>query len=227
MMSERPLLIFDVNETLLDLDSLAPYFERILGDGRTMRDWFAQVILYSEALTLAGEYTDFGAIGGAVLRMFGEIQRRNVSDEDVLDVKQAVASMPPHRDVKAGLERLKSAGFRMVTLTNNPRTTAEAQLKWGGLAAYFERMFSIDEVVRQYKPAPRVYHWVADEVGVTRSQCCLIACHVWDVLGAAATGMQTALILRPGNGRLGVGRQPDIVGSDLTAIVNELIAKHP
>ena len=226
-MSERPLLIFDVNETLLDLDSLTLHFERILGDGRTLRDWFAQVILYSEALTLAGEYFDFGAIGGAVLRMFGEIQSRNVSDEDVLVVKQAVASMPPHPEVKAGLERLKSAGFRMVTLTNNPLTTAETQLKRGGLAAYFERMFSIDEVVHQYKPAPRVYHWVADELGVTRSQCCLIACHVWDILGAAATGMQTALILRSGNGRLGVGRQPDIVGSDLTAVVNELIAKHP
>jgi hypothetical protein len=28
-MYERPLLIFDVNETLLDLDALAPHFERI------------------------------------------------------------------------------------------------------------------------------------------------------------------------------------------------------
>jgi 2-haloacid dehalogenase len=225
-LSELPALIFDVNETLLDLESLVPHFERVFGDDHAMRDWFAEVILYSEALTLTGEYADFGAIGAAVLRMLGEIRYRGISDEDVLAVKQAVAAMPPHPEVMAGLKRLKTAGFRMFTLTNNPRSTAEAQLTRAGLAVYFERMFSIDEVVRQYKPAPRVYHWAADEIGVATSQCCLIACHVWDILGAAATGMQTALILRSGNARLGIGRQPDIVGSDLTAIVNALMVKH-
>ncbi|HEY0793574.1 MAG TPA: hypothetical protein VGD78_21110, partial [Chthoniobacterales bacterium] len=67
-MNTLPLLVFDVNETLLDLDSLVPRFERIFGDGRAARDWFAQVILYSEALTLAGEYADFGELGGAVVK---------------------------------------------------------------------------------------------------------------------------------------------------------------
>jgi 2-haloacid dehalogenase len=36
-MTDLPLLIFDVNETLLDLDSLTPLFESILGDRAAMR----------------------------------------------------------------------------------------------------------------------------------------------------------------------------------------------
>ncbi len=44
-----PLLVFDVNETLLDLDALAPHFERMFGDRGALREWFAQVILYSGA----------------------------------------------------------------------------------------------------------------------------------------------------------------------------------
>ena len=46
-----PLLVFDVNETLLDLDALAPHFKRMFGEGAALREWFAQLILYSEAIT--------------------------------------------------------------------------------------------------------------------------------------------------------------------------------
>ena len=58
-MTELPFIVFDVNETLLDLESLAPTFERIFGERSALRSWFAQLILYSEALTLAGTYVPF------------------------------------------------------------------------------------------------------------------------------------------------------------------------
>ena len=59
----------DVNETLLNLDGVRPVFDRIFGDPGAMRLWFADLITYSEALTLAGIYVPFTDIGGAVLRM--------------------------------------------------------------------------------------------------------------------------------------------------------------
>jgi 2-haloacid dehalogenase len=225
-MPASPLLIFDVNETLLDLDALAPHFERMFGDRRMLRDWFAQLILYSEAVTLAGEYADFGALGGAVLRMLGKIARREITEQDVAAIKEAVMSMPPQPEVESALKRLQAAGFRMFTLTNNPAQTADAQLRRGRLREYFERTFSIDEVVRQYKPARKIYRWVADEIGAAPSECCLIACHVWDTIGAGAAGMRTALILRPGNAALAVGPQPDIIGDDLAAVAGSLIELH-
>ncbi len=55
---------------------------------------------------------------------------------------------------------------------------------------------------------------------------CLIACHVWDTIGAAAAGWQAALILREGNAPLGVGPQPDYIGTDLAAIAGQLIDSH-
>ncbi|HEX4151461.1 MAG TPA: haloacid dehalogenase type II [Steroidobacteraceae bacterium] len=224
-MPERPLLIFDVNETLLDLDALLPHFERIFGDPNVMREWFAQLVLYSQATTLAGEYSPFGTLGGAVLRMLGRIKRRIVTDADVSAIAAAVSSMPPHADVEVTLARLRAARYRMFTLTNNPAGTAAAQLAAGKLAGYFERMFSVDEVVRRFKPAPETYRWVARELGVSTGQCCLIACHVWDTLGAAAAGMRAALVLRAGNAPLAVGRQPDIIGDDLTSIADALLAE--
>jgi 2-haloacid dehalogenase len=53
-MAERPIIVFDVNETLLDLESVTPTFDRIFNDPAAMRLWFGGLITYSEALTLAG-----------------------------------------------------------------------------------------------------------------------------------------------------------------------------
>ena len=53
-MAALPLIVFDVNETLLDLGTMEPTFQRIFGDKGAMRLWFANLILYSAALTVAG-----------------------------------------------------------------------------------------------------------------------------------------------------------------------------
>ena len=50
-MTKRPLIVFDVNETLLDLDSMAPIFECIFGERLAVRLWFDDLIIYSQALT--------------------------------------------------------------------------------------------------------------------------------------------------------------------------------
>ena len=69
MSSLRRILVFDVNETMLDVNALEPHFARVFGDGRVLRDWFSTVLLYSNVVTVAGPYADFGAIGGAALDM--------------------------------------------------------------------------------------------------------------------------------------------------------------
>jgi 2-haloacid dehalogenase len=46
--------VFDVNETLLDIEFIAPLFQRLFGDRKALREWFGQLILYSEAITLSG-----------------------------------------------------------------------------------------------------------------------------------------------------------------------------
>ena len=49
----------DVNETLLDLQTMEPTFQRIFGEKSAMRLWFANLIMYSAALTVAGCYVPF------------------------------------------------------------------------------------------------------------------------------------------------------------------------
>jgi 2-haloacid dehalogenase len=164
-------------------------FTRIFGDARAMREWFNLVILYSEAATLSGAYATFGELGGAVLTMLAAIKRVSVQPDDLVKIKDAVAAMPPHADVVPGLGKLHAAGFRMVTLTNNPREVCNEQLKHAGIRHYFEQLFSIVDGARRYKPAPEAYRSVAESLRVTTSELCLVACHTWDTMGAAAAGL--------------------------------------
>jgi hypothetical protein len=45
-------------------------------------------------------------------------------------------------------------------------------------------------------------------------------------LGAVAAGWEAALVLRPGNALLDVGRQPQMTGVDLGDVADKLIARH-
>ena len=71
-MAALPLIVFDVNETLLDLTALEPTFERIFRDKGALRLWFANFILYSSALTVARCYVPFTDIGSAVMKMLAD-----------------------------------------------------------------------------------------------------------------------------------------------------------
>ena len=152
---ERPLIVFDVNETLLDLDSMNPIFDRIFNDPAAMRLWFADLILYSEALTIAGVYVPFTDIGAAVLQMLASTRGITISDADGAELTNRFASMPPHHEVPAALRRLRDHGFRLFTLTDNTLEISGRQLAHGGIIEEFERRFSVDETVRRHKPARR------------------------------------------------------------------------
>jgi 2-haloacid dehalogenase len=226
-MPERPVIVFDVNETLLDLDSMNPIFERIFNDPAAMRLWFADLILYSEALTLAGVYVPFTDIGAAVLDMLAATRRITVSHADGAELTNRFAAMPPHPEVPAALRRLRDHGFRLFTLTDNTLEISGRQLEHGGIIDEFERRFSVDETVRRHKPAPEAYHSVAAALEIDPGGMCMIACHVWDTIGAQAAGCQAGLILREGNAPLAVGPQPDYIGNDLNAIADQLIERYP
>lgn len=222
----RPTLVFDVNETLLDFNVLAPAFVQIFGDASVLREWFNQVILYSEALSLADEYVDSGKVGAAVLAMLAEIKGRKVEPEALDILKKAPATMPTYPDVAPALARLKEAGFRMVTLSNNATAANEVQLGNAGLRPFFEHLYSIDDEVRRYKPARESYLSIARKLQVTPSDLWLVSCHAFDTLGAAAAGYRTALILRPQNAPIALGRGPDIVGDNLLTVADTLIAHY-
>jgi 2-haloacid dehalogenase len=222
MNASKPLIVFDVNETLVDLEAVTPVFESIFGQKIAMRLWFANLILYSQSLTQSGSYVPFTDIGAAVLQMLANVQGITISGKEKDDLTNAFATMPPHPEVPGALEKLRNAGFRLFTLTDNTIEIQMRQLEGGGIAGCFEHHFSAGDV-QTHKPNLRAYKHVETEVGVPPSRLLLIASHTWDTEGAQGAGWQAALIKRPWNDVLSIGPQPEVVGRDLKDVADRLI----
>src|ERR1700709_1999246 len=163
-MGALPLIVFDVNETLLDLETMEPTFERIFGDKSAMRLWFANLIMYSTALTVAGCYVPFTDIGSAVMKMLADTRGITIDGADKAELKEEFSTMPPHPDVPAALRKLRDVGFRLFTLTDNLLEVQTRQLEHGGIVDLFERRFSADGV-KHPKPPREAYAHVEKELG--------------------------------------------------------------
>jgi len=220
----QEVLVFDVNETLIDIESIAPVFERVFGDRATMRGWFGQLLAYSMTVTASGHYVDFFTLGQGVLRMLATTRGVDLSDDDEDALKHAMLTMPAHPDAAEGLTSLRDSGFRLVTLTNSPPNPfGPSPVEHAGLGHLFERQFSVD-ACRTFKPAPAPYRYVCDQLGVEPAACMMVAAHVWDTIGAQSVGFSGALITRPGNAQLPVTGlpQPTVVATDLRELADKL-----
>lgn len=228
MSSERfpSIIVFDVNETLLDIDTLTPLFTRVFGKQRVLREWFAQLVLYSQTMTLSGLYTPFGELGVGALQMVADIRQVTLTDADINEFKERMSALPAHSDAAPALTRLRDAGFRLVTLTNSASSASPTPLEKAGLSQYFEQHFSI-ETVSKFKPAPDTYQLVADTLAVDTSDLCLVACHLWDTIGAQAAGCRGAFLTRPYNAMLNAPNVlvPDLIASDLSTLADQIISK--
>jgi len=228
MSSERfpSIIVFDVNETLLDIDTLTPLFTRVFGKQRVLREWFAQLVLYSQTMTLSGLYTPFGELGVGALQMVADIRQVTLTDDDINEFKERMSALPAHPDAAPALTRLRDAGFRLVTLTNSASSAPPTPLEKAGLSQYFEQHFSI-ETVGKFKPAPGTYQLVADTLAVDTSDLCLVACHLWDTIGAQAAGCRGAFLTRPYNAMLNAPNVPvpDLTSSDLSTLADQIISK--
>lgn len=218
----KKLIVFDVNETLLDLSSLDLEFERVFGEPSMRGNWFAQVLQNSLVATITGKYDDFGKIAGVALDMTAQRYNIELHEEDRKAILGGIRSLPAHPDVMTGLDQLKDAGFRLFTLTNSPPHVVEAQLKNSGLHEYFEGSLSVD-AIKRFKPDAQVYQMTAKELGVLVDQIRLVAAHDWDIAGALIAGCAAAFIARPGKVLNPLMPVPDIVGNDLIEVAEKII----
>lgn len=218
------IIIFDVNETLLDLKALQPRFEQVFGDPGILSQWFAQLLQTSLVLTITQQYQDFAVVGAAALTMVAARRGITLSTEMKQYILQGMKTLPPHADVVPALKRLREAGFRLATLTNSPPHVAEAQLHHAEVADFFEQRLSVD-AARRYKPAPEAYQVAAAAFGIGLADIRLVAAHNWDATGALHAGCHAAFVARPGMVLNELDLQPDIIGPDLSAVVEQILGR--
>lgn len=214
-------IVFDVNETLLDLSALDPLFEQAFGEAAARKEWFARMLRTAFVSVITNRYADFSTIGRAALVTTAERRGIAMSAAQHDAILDGMRRLPPHSDARAGLERLQVAGLRLAALTNSTQAVADAQLSHAGLHGFFEQVLSVD-AARRLKPAAEVYHMAADRLGVTPERLRLVAAHHWDVTGAIRAGCAGAFVARPGMLLGPLDEHPDITGPDLRVVADRI-----
>ena len=222
---KRPkVLFFDVNETLLDLNSMKKSIGAALGDRpELMPLWFTTMLQYSLVTTVANQYQDFGTIGAAALIMVAHKNGINITDKQAKDAVAAILTLPAHPEVKETLLLLKKEGFKLVAFTNSSNKAVETQLKYAGIHGLFDDVLSIEDVGK-FKPHVDTYNWAARKMGLKPNECMLIAAHGWDVAGANWAGWQTAFVSRPGQQLFPLANLPEINEENILLVAQKLIS---
>ncbi len=216
------VIVFDVNETLLDLAALDPAFERAFGETEARQEWFARMISTAFVSVITNHYVDFGSIGQAALEMTAESRKVVLSEPDAREILLGMLALPAHPDVPESLGRLQESGLRLAALTNSTKAAADAQLEHAGLHGFFEQVLSV-EYARRLKPHPEVYRMAAQRLVVEPSGMRLVAAHSWDVTGAIRAGCTGAFLARPGKLLGSLDEHPDVVGSDLREVTDRIL----
>jgi 2-haloacid dehalogenase len=215
-------VIFDVNETILDLGALDPVFTRWFGDPVARKAWFALTLHFALTLTATREFRSFAEVGHAAL---GEIARhRGVSlpDDSAAQLLEAVLRLPAHQDVMPALGVLRDAGVRTAALSNNPLPIVQEQLRHAGLSPLFDEIMSVDEA-GALKPAPAVYDFAVQRLGLAPGSIWMVAAHGWDIAGATRAGLRGAFVARPGQSPDPFA-PPQIIADDLPTIARAILA---
>ncbi len=226
IMTNRPkVLFFDVNETLLDLTQMKESVGKALGGRADLLPlWFTTMLQYSLVTTVGRQYNDFGIIGAAALQMVAANHDIKLTKEEAEDaILTPIRSLPAHPEVKAALQALKDAGYKLVSFTNSSNIGVETQFKNAGLTDYFEERLSIEDIGK-FKPHTDAYEWAARKMGVQPEECMLVAAHGWDIAGAVWAKWRGAFVARPGAQLYPLAPEPEINEANLTLIAEQLIA---
>lgn len=220
------VIFFDVNETMLDLESMRDSVGKALGGRKELLPyWFSKMLHYSLVSTDIDNYQDFGKIGMNALLM---VANENGIKLSAAEAKKAIVTpllkLPPHSDVRGALVKLKAAGYKLVTLTNSSNFGVKTQMQNANLIEFFEERLSIEDI-QVYKPNLKAYEWATKKMNVDPEDSLLVAAHGWDVAGAKGAGMKAAFVARPGKSLYPLSIQPDYVVKDFAGLVDILVKK--
>jgi 2-haloacid dehalogenase len=221
----KPVLVFDVNETLLDMTPLKKAVNALLNEEQGFRIWFGMLLHYSTVSNSINEYYNFTTIAAATLDMAATSMHKKVTEEEIKETLSVIKSLQTYPDVIKGLQLLKENGFRLITLTNSPPSALKEQLKNSNLTDYFEQALSID-TIEKYKPAAETYLWAAEKLAVQAEEMLMIAAHGWDLAGASHAGLATCFIAREGQSLYTLSSKPDFVANDILAMAEKLVATY-
>jgi 2-haloacid dehalogenase len=133
-----------------------------------------------------------GVHRASLRELVSELSLTSLTEADLDRLVFAWHRLPPWPDAVSGMSRLRSR-YVLTTLSNGGMAHLVDLNRAARLP--FDCVLSV-ELVRTYKPDPRVYRLVPDLLAVRPEEAMMVASHAYDLAAAAGQGMRTAFVRR-------------------------------
>lgn len=219
-MPDRPdVVVFDVLETLLNLDPLATRLEDVGQPSALLGPWFMRFQRDAMALTLAGDAAPFEPVARQALRTE---MRHTLSEADIDHVLAGFATLPAFDDAAPALRTLSNAGITVACLTvGSPDNTARF-LDGAGLSEFVDHVITAKDA-GVWKPHPEIYRFTAKQMQTPIERMAMVAVHAWDCHGAKRAGALAGWCARLEHRVGDVFLSPDVTGETLVEVADKLL----
>ncbi|GAD90795.1 putative 2-haloacid dehalogenase [Vibrio halioticoli NBRC 102217] len=219
------IILFDINETVLDLSSLKPGFITAFSQQDALSLWFSRLLHTSTVCIATGVRSDFATLAAITLDNVATYYKVTLSDKQRTELLKGFANLQAHSDIKPALSKLKQHGFKTVAFSNSSSALINQQIAQADLAEYFDEVVSV-ESTGSFKPDATVYQFVGQQLGVAKENLRLVATHDWDTHGAMSQGLKAAYIARTAAFYNPLYLKPEIQGDNMLEIVEQIISAY-
>jgi 2-haloacid dehalogenase len=190
-------LAFDVYGTLIDTNGVVLELEKLVGGSAAdfTRCWRDKQLEYSFRRGLMQNYRNFAVCTLDALNYACQAFRVDLSSAQKEHLLEAYRVLPAFDDVKAGLQRVRNAGFRMFAFSNGSAEAVTMLLVSARIRELFDGVVSVDEV-RSFKPNPAVYCYFLRRSRAAGSEAWMVSSNPFDVIGAVSAGMRAVWVRR-------------------------------
>lgn len=209
---------FDIYGTLIDTEGVKELLDDFLGaKAKAFSDlWRNKQLEYSFRRGLMNQYVDFSICTREALQFACDFTRFPLTHEQKDELMQAYRVLPAFTDVPACLEKLKNQGHQIFAFSNGSLAAIHELLKHADLQSFFDGAVSM-ETIKTFKPNPLGYQHFIKTSGAQKDNAWLVSGNSFDVVGAAAFGMNTVWLRRKAHSVM------DPMGYDPTLILKNLV----
>ncbi|MCW2632857.1 MAG: Haloacid dehalogenase domain protein hydrolase [Pseudonocardia sp.] len=217
----RPrVVLFDVLETLLQLEGLRSRFVDIGRPAYELDIFCARTVRDGMAFTLVGSCPPFAHVARAALLATTGYK---IDEEAVRYVLAGFRELPPYPDAEVALADLAKARIPAYAFTQGSTAAACASLDRVGLRTYLRDVFSCEDI-QSFRPPRWVYDWACLKVQSAPERTAMIGANSWEVHGAGRAGLITGFVSRLEGGVSELVDTPHVVAGRLDLVVDALLA---
>ena len=185
------LAIFDVNQTIFNLNEVKKRFKEKKINPLLVDQWFINTLKEGFASSTPEKFLSFSKIAKEELKKL--IINKKKNPQTLKFLFDGFKSLRANNDIKDSFKILQKNNIKIATLTNGPKKNSINLLKKNKLIKLVDYQFSVEDL-KIWKPHPEPYLFVSDKLNYNPNEIIMVAAHGWDINGAKKVGMKTGYI---------------------------------